>query len=81
MAGGRPWRVWSVPNVLGDIALPVVDVPILVADVVVPNNWVHPNVSGGHRRITGAPSVWSARRGFGFGETGGQAHTGYRNAT
>ncbi len=77
---GRPRRVWSLPDVFRDVALPVIDEPILVADIVVPNHRVHPNVSGGHRRIPWTPGVWSTRRYFGFGDTGGKAHTGDRNA-
>ena len=54
----RRWNR-SFKNVLSNIALPVVDVPIGVADVVVPNHWVDTKITGLHRRIPWAPVTWA----------------------
>ena len=77
---GRPWRVGSVPDVLRDVALSVVDEPVLVADVGVPDDGVHPLVSGLHRRISWTPGVRSSRGNLGLGGVDGQPHTGDREA-
>jgi len=44
----RWWRI-SLKNVLSDIALPMLDVPVGVADVGVPNDRIHPEIAGLHR--------------------------------
>ena len=41
------------------VALPAVDVPVGVADVVVPDHRVHPKIAGLHRRIPWAPMAWA----------------------
>jgi hypothetical protein len=55
------WRrgKFSLEDVLSDVALPVVDVPVGVADVVVPNHWIHTEIAGLHRRIPWAPTTWA----------------------
>jgi hypothetical protein len=67
----RWWRNRSFKNVLSNVALPVVDVPVGVADVVVPNYWIHTEVAGLHRGIPWAPATgpgwvvfWAAGPGF-----------------
>ena len=80
LTGGRPGRVGPVPDVLRHIALSVVDEPVLMTDVGVPDNGVHPLVSGFHRRISRTPGVRSARGDLGLGSPGRQPETGDRKA-
>jgi hypothetical protein len=56
----RRWRI-SLKDVLSDIALPMLDVPVGVADVGVPDDRVHPKIAGLHRRISWAPVTWACR--------------------
>jgi hypothetical protein len=56
----EPWRRWrrrcwslAFKDVVRDVALPVVDVPVGVADVVVPDDRVHTKVAGLYRGIPG----------------------------
>ena len=52
------WEL-TLEYVLSDIALPVIDVPVRVADVVVPNHRVHTKIAGLHRRIPRTPMTWT----------------------
>jgi hypothetical protein len=52
-------RALSLENVLSHIALPEIDVPVGVADIRVPNHWVHPKIAGLHRWIPRAPTTWA----------------------
>ena len=54
----RWWRRrgrFSLEDVVSHVALPAVDVPVGVADVVVPDHRIHRDISGLHRRISRAP--------------------------
>jgi hypothetical protein len=48
---GWRWRVISLPDFMGNIALPHVHVPVGVADTVVPNYWVVNHVAGPDRGV------------------------------
>ena len=58
-AGWRRWgrRRWiiSIPNILGDIALPEVNIVVGVADIVVPNYRVGDVVAGRRQGLPRAP--------------------------
>src|SRR6516162_2339586 len=57
----RWWRVFAVPNVLGDIALAEVDIVVGVADVVVPNYRVGDVITGRRQGLPRAPVAWPLR--------------------
>ena len=90
----RRWHL-TLENVLSDIALPVIHVPVRVTDVVVPNHWVHTKIAGLHRWIPRTPMTWTGgvvlrapgprppqrhRCGKGLGASWAQSRPGYRNA-
>ena len=49
----------SLEDVVRNIALPAVDVPVGMADGVVPDHWIHANIAGLHRWIPRAPMAWT----------------------
>jgi hypothetical protein len=91
----RRRRRITLENILSNIALAEVDVPVGVADAVVPNYWVRDVVPGLNRRVPWAPVTWSLwvvvgtagprteRHGtaLGLGGTRGQAETAHSQTT
>jgi hypothetical protein len=73
----RWWRI-SLKNVLGDIALPMLDVPVGVADAGVPDDRVHPKIARLHRRIPWTPVTWACRVVLGAAGPGLWRRTGVR---
>lgn len=57
----RRWRRWrriALKNVSSNVSLPRRDVPVGMADIRVPNHWVHPKIAGLHRGVPWAPVTW-----------------------
>src|SRR5437764_6351294 len=52
---GRRWRGVAVPDVLSDIALAEVDVPVGVADTFVPNHWIRDVITGVGQLVSRTP--------------------------
>jgi hypothetical protein len=86
----RRWWSFALKNAFSNVALIGQDVPVGVANVVVPHHRIRPRVSGLHRRITWTPTTrasWGFERtsgpciaGLSLSNSSGQPHPGYRNA-
>src|SRR5271166_6936847 len=54
----RWWWSISLKNVMSNISLARLDLPVGVADIRVPNHRVHTKITGLHRGVPWAPVTW-----------------------